>query len=265
MSFHGTKGPEQLRNESSYVHGQGWTATHEWRGEEAEILGLLGGYRQNGYEVRVTRDDPYLRLIATRGGTDESAEKDYYDKFRITKETLEKSIFSLPTVAADIELLHARTGAPLQSYRDAIESAVESGKADDLENALPKAGWPIAWNVFREMCRGVEAYETEYVVLARERVVSVEYYRTDVLPIPQLNAALIYPSSAVLRDAFGIPYLPGVTWPDELPNSLTNSAQDLQWGWRERRREIRFQEGSRVEIVQDWTFAEWSTNLYSVY
>ena len=266
MPYTGTILNQQIRNEESYVHGQGWTTTHEFVGTHSGIEGLLWSYTQNGWNVHQTFEGPYARMVATRGGRQEYAKEDYYDKFSITKETLQKAIWTLPEVVENMQLYATYTSEPIQKYKSSIEEAVSSGDEAPLIQAIgpsePSDLFYIGWCVYWELCRGAESWETEYIIMTRERMVSVEYYETDVMPIPPLNAARIFPSSDILAATFSIPYLPGVTWPDDPP--LENSDVDLQWGWRERRREIVWEEGARVGVIQDFAFAEWSTNLYEV-
>jgi len=259
-----------IRNEATYSHGQGWSHLREYRGGDSEVTGVMNALIDGGWECSTSRDDQYTRLVATRGGSEFNAETDFYDKFSITKETLQKSIWTLPKIVKAVdEFGVANTGYSLPFFKMTIEEALSSGDEAEMVNWFgPKPGTAgdytgTAWSVYNELCRGADSYETEYIVLARERVVSVEYYVTDTMPIPQANSQYIYTSSAALRGAFGIPTIDGVTWPDDA-GAPTNSTTDLQWGWRERRREIRWQEGARVEVSQDWVWAEWSTNLYQI-
>src|SRR3990172_4264394 len=127
MQYKATKGPELVRNESSFTHGQGWSTTHEWRGGPAEVQGKLWGYSQSGWDVQQSVDGPYMRMIATRGGEESTAETDYYDKFSITKETLQKSIWTLPHVVTEMDQFVINTGVTIQDYAAEIEGAVEDG------------------------------------------------------------------------------------------------------------------------------------------
>lgn len=260
MPYKGQINGGLVRDEEQYVHGQGITTAREHVGRKDVIDGLISQYVRDNWQVSVTNEqDGYYRLVATRGGSALNAETDHYDRFTLTKETLQKSIWTIPAVVAEATIINSAAGA--NTYQSEIQAAVESGDLSDLENALPVAQYPNAHMVFRELCRGADSYETEYIVLARERMVSYEF--ADTISIPQLNAALIYSTSAALRAAYDIPTFDGLIWPDE-PTPPASTAADLQWGWRERRREINFLEGARVEVMQDWTYAEWSTNIYEV-
>jgi hypothetical protein len=122
---------------------------------------------------------------------------------------------------------------------------------------MPIASYPWAWKIYRDLVEGAQEYEDDYTVLTRERVVGVNYI--DKLQLRQGSSSLIY-SQALLQSNFDIPNLTGVAWP--APSGLTKT--NAQWGWRTRRQEVRFVEGQKVEVTQDWVYAQWSTFLYKL-
>lgn len=270
MSFTGTKTPQLLRRDVQYVVGQGWSLIEEWRGGQSEIDGLINAYMTDGWQFTVETEPPYKKLYASRAASTPTATTDFYDRYRIRKEKVEKSIWTMDSVqtegatytgfAVDDEGNATQTG--FGAYRFNLEKAVSGtftpGVAQAFLNSnFPIATYPVAHDVYREISRGVEAFEDEYISLTRERVVSTAY--ASQLQLANENASYIY-TTAQLQAVFDIPEFNGIEWPAEgsaIPNT--------QWGWRSRNQEVRYAGDLRVEIIQDWVWSAWSTLIYTVY
>jgi len=262
-------GEEQLvREDVSNVFGQGWFTNREYYGPHDRIYGLLPALADDGWECETQPDGAYSRMTARRQAQLDNATTDYYDRFTITTETIEKDIWTLDAIHAEAALRGPLlTGDPdedpftiIKAY---VEDAIDEGDENKLEMFYYGGGtvpntvtWPALWGVYKELARGVQSYEEEYLVLTRERVVSYLYGQQ--LAIPQLNASNIY-STDSLKSTFLIQDMTGIAWPDD----PTTSVPHAQWGWRHRRREVQFQEGQKIQIIQDWAWAAWSTNLYN--
>lgn len=256
--FTGTNSSTLVSRERQFVRGQGWVWTEVHRGGVDEINGLIPGYANTGWEVDAQIDQPYATLTATRQATNETNNQEFFDRFRFSYETVEKDIFAHPDVQEEINGVWVpTTGDNAAGYRDIIEQAVEDGSEELLPSQVT---YPIAWKVYRELARGAEAYEDEYLVLTRERVVGI-LFSSDPMQLRASNTATIY-TTAELQSVFNIPSIGGVTFPD---SSSDYTPPDTKWGWRSRRHEVRFLEGQRAELVQDWAYAAWSTYLYSPY
>jgi len=248
-------GEEQLvREDVSNVFGQGWFTNREYYGPHDRIYGLLPALADDGWECETQPDGAYSRMTARRQAQLDNATTDYYDRFTITTETIEKDIWTLDAIHEEAEDPTKYNG-DFQALKDTVLSCIEDG-TEEFISGLDEATWPATWKTYREIARGVQSYEEEYLVLTRERVVSYLYGQQ--LAIPQLNASNIY-STDSLKSTFLIQDMTGIAWPDD----PTTSVPHAQWGWRHRRREVQFQEGQKIQIIQDWAWAAWSTNLYN--
>lgn len=258
MPFLGTIQPSLKRDEQVFVHGQGWSRVIEYSGGKNEINGLLAGLADQGWEVRIEDEGPYRRLIGTMQCLADDP-NDYYDRFTFTKEIIQKDLWTLEAVHTH----QPTTNFSWDSYKKLIEDAIDLGDEDIMVKNFGAYDAVIpatpAWCIYLELLRGAHEYEDEYLVLTRERVIGFNY-GGELLAIPQANNSLIYTTNQ-LKTVFNIPNFVGVEWPVDPAKTPTN----CKWGWRNRRREVRFQEGQRIELVQDWAYAAWSLFAYNTY
>lgn len=257
MSITGTKAATLTHTDTQFVKGQGYVTTLEYRGGVDEINGLIPGLAFGGWEVDARIDPPWATLTATKQARSASQDQEVYDRFTFSTEKVEPEIWSLPAVDLEVQTVWVpNTGDTFAGYRKIIEDAI----ADGDEGLLPsEATYPTAWKVYRELARGGEAYEDEAFTATRERVVSL-LYAGQRMGLRDNNASLIYTNDQ-WQTQFAIPSGLGVAFPDDARTAPDNT----MWGWRSRRQEVRYLEGRRVQIVQDWTFAAWSLFLYSAF
>lgn len=259
MIVTGNSSVQLLRADPQYVRGQGWELTLEYRGLQSDIEGLIPGLASAGYDVNTTTTPPLATLTATKYATSLESTQDYWDRYTIRKETIEKSIWSLDKLSQEGANWVGGFGAYVKVLKDATDGDWDNDDADAFMvsqfGAEVSTQWPVAWGFYREWNRGVESIEDTYTVLGRSRVVSLDYASQLVLVPPK--SRLIY-TKAQLQAAFDIPDFTGIVWPSE-----GTAVASSQWGWRNRNYEVRFVGSDRVEIVNDWVWAAWSTNIYT--
>lgn len=241
------------RQDVNHVYGQGWFTSLEAYGPTDKINGLMNELIATGWEFTNTPEGPYSRLTATRQGQPDSYQTDYYDRFTITTETIEKDIWTLDAIHEEV---YYEFAGDLELYKSIIEKAIDYGDENWLAD-YPEATHPEMWATYRELARGADSYEEEYLVLTRERVVSTQY--NEQLVLPELNASLIYTTDE-LHSEFDIPAsFTGIKW----PTAPTNNIPNTKWGWRHRKRGVQQMESQKVQVIQDWAWAAWSTNIYN--
>jgi len=250
MAYKGTKGPVLISEQPSFTVGQGWNNTRTYHGGELEINGLADELILEGYEFDIVRDPPYSVLYArkqTEFGNDES----YVDRYKFHKESIDREIWTLDAVQAE-----AAAYGDAAAYRKWIDDAIASGDETPMVLFLPIATYPTAWKVLTELSRGATHYEDEYLVLTRERVISAESVRK----LDISNTKYIYTTTQLIN-VFGVPNFSNVLMPAQ--PSTTPAA--TKWGWRSRQESVHFIEGNKVQLVEDWAYAAWSTNQYTPY
>lgn len=256
-SFTGTSGPVQFSSTRRFVHGQGWSTTQRVTGSQESIEGLIGDYKVSGWDVDIAGDGSVRTLTATKVSVDGVADNSYYDRFTMSKENIEKSIWTHEEVQSEGAAYASLNSGGFQEYKKKIEEAVE--EADT--SLLPTFGGTsleFAQKLYTELSRGAESFEDEYTVLTRERVVGLTHSASP-LDLRSGNISKIYTQSQ-FQSVFGVPDFIGITWPNE-----TSSIQQAQWGWRSRKQEVQFLQSRKIQIVQDWAHAQWSTFLYTPY
>ena len=252
MSYKGTIEVQKLREDINHVWGQGWFTSAEYYGPYDAIWGKAGALQLDGWDFDITREGQYARLTATRQAQPTTPGTDYYDRFSISTETIEKDIWTLDRLFSEV---NAKYYGELEAMKDTVMSVIEEGNLKWFEG-LSESEWPETWGVYREIAAGVEAYEEEYKVLTRERVVSTLY--NDKLPLAKYNVSNIYSTEALVRDFYLPNPIPGIQWPTAPEVNIPNTA----WGWRNRDRNVSQQEGQKVLLTESWAWAAWSTNLY---
>jgi hypothetical protein len=251
-TYKGHEGYELLREDINHVWGQGWFTSREYYGLSSAIQGLRHPLAADGWEFNITNEGAYSRCMAQRQAQPTDPGTDYYDRYTITTETIEKDIWTLDAIHAGAT---SEYGGDFKALKDTVESVIEEGNETFL-SGLPEASYPVTWAAYREIAAGVMNYEEQYKILTRERVVSVLYGTK--LPLIQFNTATIYTTDQ-LKAQFGIPDLTGIAW----PTAPTVNIPNTKWGWRNRRQDVQQMEGQKVTITEDWAWAAWSTNLYT--
>lgn len=252
MSFHGTAGAVLESEDRTWTRGEGWTTVRNYSGREEELTGVQMTLVDDGWDARIDRSGPVLKLIATKQAN-ASNDQEFYDRFRIHKEHVDQSIWTLPEIEQEIQALWP---PPKHSYRTELESAVAQEDEEFLNVTFPPGTYPQAQRAYVELTRGADAFENEYTVLTRERVVGIQF--APKLVLPDQNSGLIY-STSELQSTFGIPTFIGIGWPAVPSYTPPNT----EWGWRYRRRSVEYIESRKAMQIQDWVFAAWSTFIYA--
>ena len=266
----GLTGPQLISQGREFVVGQGWVYRVEYQGNFNDINGLGNGLRLEGYDFVVSGDGPIYTLQATRQAIGSNDFSDFYDRFTMNKEFIEKDIFEHPTVRAESAVWVA-TPLPGQTntqtkYRQYITNYATT---DDHENKFifefqfgpPNAQtYPVAHQVAREIARGVTHYETEYLVMTRERMVSIVYGQK-LTPLPGATSKIYSLRQISIIYDFPNGFI-GIDMGDVVNQQNDTSLTDTRWGWRNRRNEVTYIGGIKAEVLQDFAFAAWSTWIY---
>lgn len=253
MSYRGTKGPITISEEPEFIQGEGWAFNVVAVGGFNEISGLANQYINDGYEFSIDRGGPWTVLRAKRQSFDATDNQQVVDRYTFAKEQIEKEIWTLPGVQAEALTF----GGGMSAYRALLEDTAETldGAEETILNSSQFDPYPIMRKILIELTRGATAYEDEYITLRRERVVGIKY-----TPKLSLEANSIIYTTGELISVFGIPNFPYITMP-ATPTTPPNS----RWGWRSRKQEVQFIEGQKIQVIQDWVYAAWSTNIYSTF
>jgi hypothetical protein len=217
-----------------------------YQGGRANIFGVMADLQAQDVSYRVSQDGPVFTLTArfpTIVNTDTPA-----DRYEITTESQDKSIFEHPLALAAADEWDFTIQEGESSWRQSIEDALEaegtglfSGKNDTTEG-----------KVIRHLRGGVTGWQIDFLVLRRFRQVALQYANA-AGKIGLDDGQFIY-STAQLSLPAGVAF--------SLPSTPAAPSDDYAWGWRKR--------GQRVEIVGNFAeqtvelvFAPWSTFLYT--
>lgn len=234
--------------EYAYHPDRGWYERYHERGTPAWIDGRVAGWEISGFDVSVNRGGPYSDLFASKVSA--GASVSYIERWSVTSEILEKSIWSRPIVIAE-SIAWALENGYVPEYKKRIEDAASDG--EPLDSVLFGL-YPVAQKVHRELSRGVESYETEYAILTKELSVPA----SSLLNIQLATTRTIY-TSAQLQSVENIPS--NVMF--SLPDAPSAAEPQTMWGWRVRDQEAEVAVDTRVVLRSTWAFAQWSTFLYT--
>jgi len=261
LTVAGTTNARRVSREFGFDPQLGDTIIENWVGLEESILSVAAAYRVLGARTRTGQQEgsPEWRLQATFANpelVDGQTESAPDIKWEVRTEMVQLSIFSAFAIQeeADRYIDPAQYKNPAQ-YKKDIEDAVKAGTA----NPINKVKFPYSAVVYRELARGVEAFETKRFVLQGRYFASVNWYLTQRRVI---EAGDYVYSAASLGTQYGVPaglirFLPAVpTFPGATPVGT-------KWGWRSRGEVSTFTYGAtKVETSFDFVFAAWSTSFY---
>lgn len=231
------------------VHDAGTGVEFEdrtWAGSQNAILGLGVTLRNQGVSYRISKVDGPVYALSARVPINEPTEENL-DRYEITTEGQEKSIFELPGIAADAETHDSASAEGSDTYREKAEASVRKKQV---------AITGVDVNLFAELVRnlkaGVTGFQIDFVVLRRVRSIDLEYaYSAGKVT---LDGGLTFYSTAQLNLPSDVAF--------SLPATPYTTSSDYSWGWRKR--------GQRVEIVGNYAeqtfelvFAPWSLLVYS--
>ncbi len=213
-----------------------------FEGTKAAIFGLGTGLEISNTPFRLGKANGAVYSLTARIAFNDPVVEDL-DRYEISTESIEKSIFENAVVIQDAATFDATIGDGADTYRKRAEDAVNN------EDVGPTATWQ---QVVRHLKNGVTGFAEDYICLRRFRKIDLTYgYAAGKFNLADGN--LIY-TTAQLN-------LPGnVAFALPTPPSAPNA--DYAWRWKRR--------GQRVEIVGQYVeqtvellFAPWSTLLYT--
>ena len=228
--------------------GSSWEI--EYAGTRASILALAASYTAAGVNVRSDLSKPVCTLVASfpYDPTQPASSEVPIDRYELVRDMVSVSIFAAPNVAAEAD----RYGSA--QYRKLIEDAVEAGE-DDLNASYPE--YPLIVPVFKALCRGIESYETERPVLSRTRTFSANYATRS-----RIEARPTVYTTATLVSTFSLPAVVAAQLPADPPPADTPAG--TVWAWKSSTDTATITpSNNRIEEHKSWTFAAWSTLLYS--
>ncbi len=251
--------PINLRTLShNYRQGEGYTERREYEALDRDsAYSLASDLKKDGFDVQIEQQGPKYVIIGTLAGVvDPVIQREVRWEFR--KELLEKSIWTLPKVISEIEQWTS-AGKPRSAYKQGIEEAINQG----VDLGKEYDNFPVAKKIYMELSRGVENYETDYIVLSKIITINVNTPAFDVFSISTTSAAVVYEHqyflANIIKDA-----------PSPIKNVLPPKPQtqppDTIWGWRERANNCQIEYGQSSRYVQtiEWTLSFWSTFLYEI-
>lgn len=228
-----------------------------WRGSPAGARGLAESFRQLGIRHEVEIEAGVGTVVAyTQTASDGTAEIPTV-QWELNTDYAQLDMRECP------KLLEAAGGSAstLARWIADIDAAIEAGQSleeyyeDQEESPTVSAEQERIYNL---RARGVEAWEMARPVLNRIRTYSLSY----VSRYPVGGTQLIYTTAALLANAsFGVPRAIG----ELLPSNGGTAPSGTTWGWRLRQTDQRFTPAmNKVEEVIGWTFAAWSTDMYTL-
>lgn len=218
---------------------------HE-RGIPDDIYARANSWAANGRNVSVVRSGPYAdAVIRNIRGANGAL---YVERWGLRTESIVKSIWSKPEVMAEMEAF----GPGKAEYRKGIEDAVDSGDALGGHYLGPEA--PL---VLRELRRGVEGTEHEYLVMSRTINFELNFPPA---PMQLKSVSIIYPTASLVA----LENIPADIL-FQLPADGSSPPVQTMWGWRIREQEAEITDTYIGSHQTTWVYALWSTFLYVPY
>lgn len=245
MKYKGDKRIFQGASKRQNTNGS-FTWVYRWIGLPSEI-DAVENMVGKGPEKSRTQEGPFDALEVTYGNTDQNGANEVTEKWEDDSESLEKDIM-FSSLAKKIS---ADGQKEIRRWRSNPETDLDVGQSDpdfpnDPENMR---------DLQAEILRGVESIQVKTVVLKRTRTIPAGM----ISPRKILKTEKFYSTAALIAleqipgdVANALPDDPG---PNETP---TNAA----WGWMPRTSARQFVGHGKVEELDDWVFAAWSTKLY---
>lgn len=208
----------------------------------------------------MTQSEGLVSLRVEMTGIDRDADDTASDRYEISSEFIQESIWSNPQVIAAAKAV-GEAASPdvdemtiLAGWRDDIEAALIAGENGGPQDPADTGFTGSKLQLYNLFVRGAQAYETERPVLVRTRTIPISYsnqFTMEAVPSVYSTARL------------GILY----SLPNEiiarLPTAPTTAPSGTQWAWKRRRLSSSYTANGRVEETVDWVFAAWDTLLYT--
>jgi len=243
----------------AFTHSKdgGWTRTVEYHGTYNGIIGLISQFEAGGYTFTADFSSAIAKIRGTLSSNPTDSGEEDSDQYTIHQEVLDQDVFSLEGSEEEAQLYSTNTAEPLTKYREIIETAVKNASFAELaENGLTPAVYPFSASIYLELSRGAESFENNFTILTRTKTVPIAWIGR----LSMSTVSKIYTSNQMIS-AFGL----DPTVQNLFPATGTTIAPNSTWGWRRRRQDIQYlTDGFRATITQDWTWAQWSTFIYTL-
>lgn len=244
----GTVGPVLLAEEPMHEASTGESAVDvTYQGSRNAIFGLTPGFEAQGVSYRISQSGPVYTLTAripTALGIPETPP----DRYEISTESTDKSIFEHPGVVAEMLTYDGLISEDAETYKARAERFVSKGLSYDLTDV----GYPLFGKVVRHLRNSASGFQIDFLVLRRFRKVALDYGNSPVGRI-SLDSGLFIYSTGQLNLPQDIAFT--------LPATPSDPSSDYSWGWRKRGQRVEIM-GNYAEQTVELVFAPWSTLLY---
>lgn len=258
MSFTvvGYPGATLVQNAPQYnAEAKIYSYVREYQGTEEAIRGLETNLVAAGRSYRTSHQGPIWSLFFEEPVEDLQED---VDRWEISTESTEKSIFELPSMIAVAADYDAGIADGEDTFRQAAEKAAQAKNSTFLtafiDSTLPDT-------LIHHLKAGVTGWQVDLVVMRRTR--RVQSYTAQNLRITLDTGLLIYSTAQLglpATVAFAVPATPASVY---VTIAGTPNTELFRWGWRKR--------SQRVEIIGEWTeqtvellFAPWSLTEYTI-
>jgi hypothetical protein len=219
-------------------------------GSKAIIFGLARSFEEDRITYRVSNNGPIYSIVARVPNSGVINP----DRYEISTESQDKSIFEHPDIIFDAADYDEAVGSGLQYYRDLCERSVHESQEIATSNfSDPATQNARMQTVIRHLKNGATGYQVDFIVLRRFRQVDFLYgnaasgqFNLDTGIFIYSTDQLMLPSAVAFR----------------LPTTPAAPSSDYSWGWKRRGQRVEIV-GSLVEQTVELVFAPWSTLLYS--
>jgi hypothetical protein len=244
-SWKGTLQVVLISEEPGYIADSGveWV-DRTWAGRKDAILGWAADLKESGIGYNITAQPP-VYLCSARVPVNEPTEVLALDRYEITTEAQDKSIFELPGVIEEMLAYDASIAESAETYKARAERYVDKGLSYDLP------GFPLFGKVVRHLRNGVTGYQIDFLTLRRYRQIDQSYaYAGGKMT---LSDGLVIYSSSQLNLPANVAFT--------LPITPADIGADYTWGWRMRGQRVEIV-GNYAEQVVELVFAPWSLLAY---
>lgn len=225
---------------------------YEYRGTEGAIRGLEPQLRSRNLSYRISHDGPVWTLIVSQPLQD--IEEDL-DRWEVSTESVEKSLFELPDIVAIAESYDAsRAATTSPTFRNEVETAVDTGYTDSFTTYLASQTQVVrnsVGKIISHLKAGATGWQLDLVSLRRTR--RMEQYQAVGYQL-NLDTGLYVYSTAQLNLPAAVAFA--------VPATPADISDLFAWGWRKRSQRVELV-GSYVEQTVELLFAPWSTLAYS--
>ena len=230
---------------SGQVWEESWVGTSAGiAAKYAEVI-ALGGKARRGSE-----GGSYTLTVAYARDPDDISDEVPAVDWEVDTETAEVDLFALAPVMREA----ATVG--LANYRKSLMDAVNDGEAFPF--AAGQEGWPVAFELYGLLARGVTHQGLDRPVLSRQRTFSATYTGRN-----KASAVQTVWTTDALISAFAIPAAVQAGLPDD-PGADETPAGTV-WGWKLTVNRGGFNESTgKWSEQKTWVFAAWVARLYNV-